>query len=343
MDVAEIDLRSDTVTKPSKAMLKAMLNARLGDDVFNEDPTVIELEAKAAKILGKEAGLFMPSGTMANQVAIKSITNPPGELICERNSHIYLYEGGGISFHSGLSAKLINGDRGRVSSANVANAINPEHDYFPTTQLVSIENTHNRGGGSVYSKTEVEAIYQVIKDKPINFHLDGARLFNAVIASDYSAKEFCEYFDTVSICLSKGLGAPVGSVIASSEEIIRRARKLRKLMGGGMRQVGILAAAGIYALDNNIERLAEDHRNAKKIESALSGMNYISELIPVSTNIIVFELKDKVSVELFINELKRNKVLAVPFGVNGVRMVTHLDVDSEKVDLVCSVLQNIII
>jgi threonine aldolase len=337
----KIDLRSDTVTRPSKGMYNAMITAQIGDDVFGEDPTVIALENKIARILGKESAIFVPSGTMANQIAVKANSTSPGELICEQNSHVYLYEGGGLAFNSGLSVKLLQGNRGRINKNDLLNAINPTTDYFPESQVLSLENTHNRGGGSIYSLDTVKEIHDEIGGSAIKMHLDGARLFNAVAESDYSAAEFCAFFDTVSVCLSKGLGAPVGSVLAASSGTIQVARRLRKVMGGGMRQAGILAAAGIYALDNNLNRLKEDHKHAKIIEQCLSDLPVVENVIPVETNIIVAELNTNCNVDDFIKSLSESDILAVPFGVNTFRMVTHLDVTSDMISTVCDKMETI--
>ncbi len=336
-----VDLRSDTVTKPSVGMLKAISSAKLGDDVFEEDPTIIKLEAMVAEMLGKESSLFFPSGTMANQVAIKTLSSPPGELICDKNSHVYLYESGGIAFNSGLSVKLLDGELGKVTAESVSAAINEDHVYLPESQIVSIENTHNRGGGSIYSMEELDSIVGVLKDTGIRFHLDGARLFNAVTESDYSASEFSRPFDTVSVCLSKGLGAPVGSVLAGSAANIRKARKLRKVMGGGMRQVGILGAACIYALENNIEKLKDDHIRAKHIAEAILNCSMIKSTLPVETNIIVAELKEGLKPDDILSKLRENNILSFAFGKNAIRMVTHLDLTDEMADHVSKVVRNL--
>ncbi|HRD41075.1 MAG TPA: GntG family PLP-dependent aldolase, partial [Bacteroidia bacterium] len=270
-----IDLRSDTVTKPTKAMLEAMMNSPLGDDVFGEDPTVIELEKKAATLFGKEAGLFCPSGTMTNQIAIKVHTQPGDEVLCDVNSHIYNYEGGGISFNSGVQAKLIQGDRGRITAQQIEQNINGDFDWLTRTTLVSLENTVNRAGGSYYTIDMIKPIQKLCADKKLNFHLDGARIFNALTETKENPKDVGSLFDSISICLSKGLGTPAGSVLIGTKEFIKKARRVRKVFGGGMRQAGILAAAGIYALDNNVTRLKEDHIRAKKIEGILKSLPYV--------------------------------------------------------------------
>ena len=274
-----IDLRSDTVTKPTKAMLDAMFSAEVGDDVFGEDPTINKLEEKCAALFGMQAGLFCSSGTQTNQVAIKLHTQPGDEVICDANAHIYYYEGGGIAFNAGSSTKLLNGERGKFSAQDVINAIRADNVHFPRTSLVAVENTHNRGGGSIYDFNELEKIAAVCKKNNLAFHLDGARIFNAIVETDKSAKDFGRIFDTISVCLSKGLGAPVGSLLLGTKEHIYKARRIRKVFGGGMRQAGYLAAAGIYALDNNISRLKEDHARAKRLADILKSTLSMKEFI----------------------------------------------------------------
>lgn len=322
-----IDLRSDTVTKPGKQMLEAMFNARVGDDVFEEDPTVNELEKKCAALFGKEAGLFCSSGTQTNQIAIKLHTQPGDEVICDANCHIYYYEGGGIAFNSGCSTKLLNGERGRFSANDVINAIRADNVHFPRTSLVAVENTHNRGGGSIYDFSELEKIAEVCRKNNLIFHLDGARIFNAIVASGKTAKDFGKLFDTISVCLSKGLGAPVGSVLLGTKEHIYKARRIRKVFGGGMRQAGYLAAAGIYALDNNIERLKEDHARAKKLEAILKSLPYVVEVMPPETNIIYFRLADTFPGDDFQKKLAENNIRVISLDNQVIRMVTHLDFD----------------
>ena len=259
----EINLVSDTITKPSYDMLQFMFNAQVGDDDYRQDPTVIELEATVAQIFGMEAGLFFPSGTMANQTAIKLHTQPGDQLIADKNAHIYHYEGGGVSFNSGVSCRLLDGNRGMITAEQVKEAINdPEFYHSPLTRLVCVENTTNRGGGACYELEDLQKIKQVCDAHDLKFHLDGARIWNALIAKKQNPKAFGQLFDTISVCFSKGLGAPIGSVLLGDQETIHRALRIRKILGGGMRQVGYLAAAGIYALEHNIERLADDHRRA---------------------------------------------------------------------------------
>ena len=339
MKPALIDLRSDTVTRPSKDMLEAMFTAEVGDDVFDEDPTVKELEAKASSLFGKEAGLFCPSGTMTNQISIRILTQPQQEVICDKGAHIYYYEGGGIASNSGLSMRLLEGDRGRISVSQIEDNINPpDNIHQPFTSLVAIENTCNKGGGSFYTLQQMKALSEVSRKNNLKIHLDGARIFNTIAETGDSTLEIGKLFDTISICLSKGLGAPVGSLVLSSAENIKRAKRVRKSFGGGMRQSGYLAAAGIYALDNNIKRLTEDHRRAKIICQALTSLSYINEILPVDTNIIVFSLIDEKPIEHFLNYLTENNIKAVAFGKQTVRMVTHLDFTDEMLDKLILVL-----
>lgn len=321
-----IDLRSDTVTKPSQAMLDAMFNAKVGDDVFSEDPTVIELENYAAALFGKEAALFCPSGTMTNQIAIKVHTQPGDELLCDVNSHIYNYEGGGISFNSGVQAKLITGNEGRLSVELIEPLVNGDFDWLTKTSLVSLENTINRAGGSYYKLGQIKPITAFCKLKKLKLHLDGARIFNALVETGDSTKDLGDCFDSISICLSKGLGAPVGSLLIGDKEFIKKARRVRKVFGGGMRQAGFLAAAGLFALKSNITRLKEDHRKAKVLESALKELGYIESVLPVYTNIIIFNLRhEKFTGEAFERTLSQKNIKIAAFGKQTIRMVTHLD------------------
>ncbi len=336
-----IDLRSDTVTRPTPGMLEAMFSAKVGDDVFDEDPTVKILEAKAAALFGKEAGLFCPSGTMTNQISIRVLTQPQQEVICDKGSHIYYYEGGGVASNSGLSMRLIEGDRGRINAQQVADNINPpENIHQPFTSLVSIENTCNKGGGSFYTFQQMKEISEISRKNNLFVHLDGARIFNAIAETGDSALEIGNLFDTVSICLSKGLGAPVGSLVLSTNENIKKARRVRKGFGGGMRQSGYLAAAGIYALDNNIKRLKEDHQKAKTISDNLQALSYIKNVLPVDTNIIVFQLIDEKPIAHFLNYLSENNIKALPFGKQVVRFVTHLDFTDDMLQTLLLVLKN---
>lgn len=322
-----IDLRSDTITRPTPLMLEAMFRARVGDDVFGEDPTVCELEEKAADMLGMEAGLFCASGTMCNQVAIRVHTQPQDELICDHKSHIYLYEVGGIASNSGVSVMLLQGERGIIKAAEVAEALKPADLHYPRTRLVCLENTVNKGGGSIYRLDEIKAIHTVCQSSGLAMHLDGARLFNALVETGENAREYGMYFDTISICLSKGLGAPVGSVLLGSRALISEARRVRKVFGGGWRQAGYLAAAGIYALDNHIERLCEDHRRARVIARHLVEQDWVSEIMPVETNIVIFRLKGSLMATEMVSLMRKHGILSVPFGKQEVRLVTHLDFD----------------
>lgn len=337
----EIDLRSDTVTKPTPSMLEAMMNAKVGDDVFNEDPAVIELENRLAEMFGMEAGIFCPSGTMTNQIAIKLHTQPGDEVICDIDNHVYKYEGGGIAVNSLASMRLIHGDRGRYTAQHIIdNFNNPEDVHLPLTKLVSVENTSNRGGGCCYDYNELQKMSEVCRSKGLKFHLDGARIFNALIATGETPKQHGELFDTISICLSKGLGTPIGSVLIGNKADIKKARRIRKVMGGGMRQVGFLAAAGIYAIENNIERLVEDHLRAQKLKSIIERLEYVEEVFPVETNIVVFRLKPSKDRDVFISELATKGIKVIAFGPQLVRMTLHLDINDEMIDYVKSVLIN---
>lgn len=336
-----IDLRSDTVTKPTKDMLSAMFSAEVGDDVFAEDPTVIALEEKAAKLFDKEAALYCPSGTMTNQIAIKVHTQPGDEVLCDVTAHIYNYEGGGIAFNSGAQAKLLQGDRGRISAQQVLENINPNLDWLTRTSLVSIENTGNRAGGSYYSLQQMQELSTTCKENKLKYHLDGARIFNAIVENNYTPFDLGKLFDSISVCLSKGLGAPVGSVLLGDKEFIKKAKRVRKVFGGGMRQAGYLAAAGIYALDNNILRLKEDHKRAKKLSDIIIGLSYIDSVLPVETNIIIFNLNEKIKPENFIQKLATNDIKASGFGKQAIRFVTHLDFTDEMLEKVEKTLKNI--
>ncbi|HAW52396.1 MAG TPA: threonine aldolase [Flavobacteriales bacterium] len=327
-----IDLRSDTVTKPTAEMLAFMFRAEVGDDVFSEDPSIIALEQKTASIFGKEAGIFCPSGTMTNQIGIKVLSDPPGEIICDELAHVYQYEGGGISFNSGLSVKLLQGDRGRLTANLVSEAINPNDVHKPKTQIVSVENTCNKGGGSIYPFRDLKEISELAKNNGLYYHLDGARIFNALTEADYTAKQVGSLFDTISVCMSKGLGCPVGSVLIGSNEHIAKARRIRKVFGGGMRQAGYLAAAAIYALDHHVNRLKEDHLRARKISDILNGLNYVEDIMPVETNIVVFKLTEKLDLNQFLGKLAEMGIKAVAFGPRLVRFVTHLDFSDDDLN-----------
>lgn len=334
-----IDLRSDTVTKPTKAMLEAMFKAEVGDDVFGEEPTVNALEHKAANLFGMEAALFCPSGTMTNQIAINVHTRPGDEVICDVTSHIYNYEGGGIASNSGVQAQLIQGHEGRISAQQVLENIKPAYDWMTRTTLVSIENTGNKAGGSYYSLEQMKELSDLCKQHQIMYHLDGARIFNAIVENDYRPSDLGELFDSVSICLSKGLGAPVGSLLLGNKEFIRKARRRRKVFGGGMRQAGYLAAAGIYALDHHVERLKEDHKRAKELETIISKLDYVSDVIPVYTNIVIFNLHKKIQPQEYIEQLAASGIKATGFGKQAIRFVTHLDFTDEMLGKVEDVLK----
>ena len=312
-------------------MLAAMSSAPVGDDVFGEDPTVNTLEQKLADIFGMEAGLFCPSGTMTNQIAIRLHTRPQTELICHKYSHIYLYEGGGIMSNSHASVKLLDGDYGKISPADIADSINPDDVHAPETTLVSLENTMNKGGGSIYTLEEIKPIKALCDQHGLKLHLDGARIFNALVVTGESPKAWGAMFDTISVCLSKGLGCPVGSVLLGSKEDIKRARKVRKSFGGGMRQAGFLAAAGIYALDHQVNRLAEDHDRAKKLGQILEQHPLVSEVFPVVTNIVIVRLKDITPAEM-LQKLDAAGIKAVRFGKDQIRFVTHLDFGDEGLE-----------
>ncbi|MEP2771636.1 MAG: GntG family PLP-dependent aldolase [Fulvivirga sp.] len=336
-----IDLRSDTVTKPTQGMLEAMFTAEVGDDVFVEDPTVNALEKKCAELFGMEAAIYCPSGTMTNQIGISVLSQPYEEVICYEGAHIYKYEGGGVAGNSGLSFKLLPGDRGVLSVEEVLNNINPDDIHFPKTSIVELENTVNKGGGKCYTIDEIKAISEASRAKGLKMHLDGARLFNALVANNESAKDYGQAFETISICMSKGLGAPVGSLLVGSKAYIKQARRVRKYFGGGMRQAGYLAAACIYALDNHVERLEEDHKRAKEIESALVDLPYVASVMSVETNIVIFELAGNITAEQCLEKLKENNILAVAFGPKEVRFVTHLDYNDDMLSETIKTLRSI--
>lgn len=326
----EIDLRSDTVTKPTKEMLQAIMSAEVGDDVYKEDPSVNALEEKLAKMFGMDEALFFPTGSMANQAAIKLHTQPAEQLICDKWAHVYNYEGGGVSFNSGVSCKLVDGHRGMITAKQVEENINPPDFYHsPLTSLVCLENTTNKGGGACYDMEEIKKIREVCNKHNLGLHLDGARLFNALVAKNEDPKDYGKIFDTISICLSKGLGTPLGSVLIGNKKIMKNAIRVRKVLGGGMRQVGYMAAAGIFALDNNVTRLEEDHRRAKQIGEVLKKQPYIGEVEPIETNIIIFYLKDPSTEAAFMEKLQEEKIRISNMGQGKLRIVTHLDYSEE--------------
>lgn len=323
----QINLISDTVTKPTAAMLEAMMSAEVGDDVFKADPSVNALEEKVAKLFGMDSALFFPSGTMANQTAIKIHTNPGDQLICDKYAHVYNYEGGGVSFNSGVSCKLVDGHRGMMKAEQVQAAINPPDFYHsPLTSLVCIENTTNKGGGACWDFEELRDIRKVCDKHELGYHLDGARLWNALVAKNEDPRAYGRLFDTISICLSKGLGCPVGSVLVGKKEYMDKALRIRKVLGGGMRQAGYLAAAGIYALDHHIDRLKEDHLRAQELGAQLQKLPFVKQVEPIETNIIIFELDEaKCSTERFLEELEKKGIQIIGMGQGKLRMVTHMD------------------
>ena len=335
-----IDFRSDTVTRPTKQMLQAMMQAKVGDDVLGEDETINELEQKAAAMFNMEAAIFCPSGTMTNQIAIKCHTQPGDEVICEETSHVYYYEGGGIAFNSGCSTKLLKSHYGKINAQQVLASIhNPADVHKPLSKLVSIENTANRGGGSCYKIAEIEQIKKVCVENNLRLHLDGARLFNALVAANQNPVDYGNIFDSISICLSKGLGAPVGSLLLGTKELVTKARRIRKVLGGGMRQAGFLAAAGIFALDNHVERLKDDHTNAKHIAEALATKNFVGEILPVETNIIIFEIKPPLTAQQFTEKMKQNDMLMFAISDTYVRMVTHLDITESMTEKTAKIIR----
>ncbi len=335
----KVDFRSDTVTKPGPGMLDAMFGAKVGDDVLREDPTVHQLENKLAAMFNMEAGLFCPSGTMTNQIAIKCHTQPMDEVICDQRSHVYRYEAGGIAYHSMASVRLLDGERGILTPELIEPEINEEDIHYPNSTLVVLENTVNRGGGACYHLSQIEHIHTLCNIKSLKLHLDGARIFNALIATGDHAKDYGKYFDSISVCLSKGLGAPVGSVLLGSNELINKAVKVRKAFGGGMRQAGFLAAAGIYALDNNVKRLVIDHQHALALADALHQVSYVSSILPVVTNIVVFEVAKGFKANTIVHDLLTKGIACSSTGPNTIRMVTHLDISSEMIEMA---IQNII-
>lgn len=334
----KIDLRSDTFTKPSAAMLECMFTAEVGDDVFGEDPTVNELEAYCANLFGMEAAIFCPSGTMTNQIAIKCHTQPGDEVICDKVSHVYIYEGGGIAFNSGAQVKTIDGIRGLITAEDVQACINADDVHKAKTSLVVLENTGNRGGGSCYEFEEILKIKKVCAENSLMLHLDGARLFNALVATKQTEKQYGDVFDSISICLSKGLGTPLGSVLLGKTNFIKKARRVRKVFGGGMRQAGYMAAAGLFALHNNVERLANDHQHAKQIAHALLEKDFVGKMMPVETNIVIFEILREGGPVAFCERMKQNNIFCLPISASQVRMVTHLDVSEAMVAHVLQVI-----
>lgn len=337
-----IDVRSDTVTKPSTEMLAYMMNAEVGDDVFKEDPTVNQLENYVAEMFGKEAALFCPSGTMSNQIALRIHTQPGDEVICDIHSHIYHYETGGMAVHSGIQPKLIITTDGILYPELIEPQINPEADWLTRTSLIVIENTCNRAGGTYYSLENIKNIFELSRKKNLKLHIDGARIFNAIVENNYTTKDIGKYCDTISVCLSKGLGAPVGTILAGNKKDIAKARRIRKQMGGGMRQAGILAAAGLYALQHHINDLKRDHTNAKKIYNVLSQCEYVESIKPVFTNIVIFDLKKNISPAMFEKKLFENNIRISTFGKHTIRMVTHRDISDEMMNKLLKTLKTVV-
>jgi threonine aldolase len=338
----EINLISDTVTRPTPEMLDFMMQAKVGDDVFKSDPTVILLQDKLAAMFHKEAALFFPSGTMANQAAIKLHTQPGEQMICDKWAHVYNYEGGGAAFNSGISCFLLDGNRGMFSAEQAKNAINdPSNIHTPITSLIAVENTTNKGGGACWEFSELQKIRKICDANNLAYHLDGARLFNALVAKGETTKQYGELFNTISICLSKGLGAPIGSVLIGSKNDVEKALRIRKLFGGAMRQVGYLAAAGIYALDHHVKRLQIDHDNAKKIGEALQKSPYVKKVEPIETNIIIFSIADHIIDSEFMDILKIKNILIISMGAGKLRMVTHLDFTPEMLEKTVEVIKGL--
>ncbi|WP_343486491.1 GntG family PLP-dependent aldolase [Allomuricauda sp. d1] len=339
----KVNLISDTVAQPTAGMLEAMMTAKVGDDVFKEDPSVNALEKKVADLFGMEAALFFPSGTMTNQTAIKVHTNPGEQLICDKYAHVYNYEGGGVSFNSGVSCKLVDGHRGMMTAEQVEAAINPPDFYHsPLTSLVCIENTTNKGGGACWDFSELKKIRAVCDKHHLGYHLDGARLWNALVAKNESPEQYGALFDSISVCLSKGLGCPVGSLLLGDQEFIDKALRVRKILGGGMRQSGYLAAAALFALEKHHERLAEDHQKAKELGEVLETLPFVQKVQPIETNIVIFELDETLmSTDNFIKMLEKKGILLINMGQGKLRMVTHLDYTDEMHDYTLEVLKKL--
>lgn len=336
-----IDLRSDTFTLPTPGMLEAMMQAPVGDDVFGEDPSVNLLESRMAALFKMEAALYCPTGTMSNQIGIKAHTQPGDEVICDQTAHVYVYEGGGIAFNSGAQVRTLPGDLGRITAQQVAAAINPDDVHRARTSLVCLENTSNRGGGSCYNLEEIRRIRQVCDEHHLLLHLDGARLFNALVARGEAPADHGALFHSISVCLNKGLGCPIGSVLMGTSDFIRKARRIRKVFGGGMRQAGYMAAAGLYALDHHVDRLADDHRHAKQIADALQQTSYVESILPVSTNIVIAQIKPAWQPARITDLLKDKQVLALPVSANQIRMVLHLGISDEMTDITVNTLLNL--
>lgn len=327
-----IDLRSDTVTRPTPAMLDAMLSAKVGDDVYGEDETVNLLEQKTAEMFGMEAGLFCASGTMSNQIGIKALTQPNDEIICDKLAHIYNYEGGGLASNSLLSVRLVEGQKGIISPEQILDNINQDNIHYPRTSIVALENTVNKGGGNYYTMPQIARIADVCKENNLFLHLDGARIWNSLVATGETASDYGKYFDTISVCFSKGLGCPVGSVLLGSKATIQKAKRIRKVMGGGWRQAGYLAAAALYALDHHIKRLVEDHQKAQILGQALQKASFVKEVYPVLTNIVIFEVREPASSQSIAEKFALEGIKVSPFSKTHIRMVTHLDFHTDMLE-----------
>lgn len=335
----KIDLRSDTVTKPTSEMLQAMMAAKVGDDVYGEDDSVVELEQYLAKEFGMEAGLFCPSGTMTNQIAIRVLAKPATEVICADNAHVFKYEGGGIAANTGAQARLLPSTFGKISASQITEVINAEDVHFPRTALVCLENTSNRGGGSIYTLAEMNEVADLCKQHNLPLHLDGARIYNALAEGDYTAKDLGKIFNSISVCLSKGLGAPVGSVLLGNKDFIHEAKRVRKLMGGGMRQAGYLAAAGMHALKHHVVGLKQDHVHAQKVAVVLGNHNLVVGMMPVVTNIIIFKLKDATTADNLHQHLIQQNILANKVSATELRFVFHLDITPDMVNKLCEAIE----
>jgi threonine aldolase len=336
-----IELRSDTFTLPTPGMRQAIQDASVGDDVFGEDPSVNELEEKVAAQFGKPAAIYCATGTMSNQIAIKVHTQPGDELICEKQAHVYIYEGGGIAFNAGCQVQAISGDRGRINAAQVAAAINPDDVHKARTSLVCLENTSNRGGGSCYAIEEIRQISALCRRQNLALHLDGARLFNALVATGAAALDYGQLFDSISVCLNKGLGCPIGSVLTGSADFIKRARRIRKVFGGGMRQAGFMAAAGSYAIDHHINRLQTDHDHAKEMASALLQKDFVHDMMPVETNLIIFAVSGKYTAASLVQKLSENDIFCLAISAHQVRMVTHLNLEAPMVAKLIGIIESL--
>jgi threonine aldolase len=336
-----VDLRSDTVTKPSPAMLDAMMTAMVGDDVFQEDITVNKLESMAAEMFGMEAALYCPTGTMSNQIAIRAHTQPGDEVICDRSAHVYQYEGGGIACNSGAQVKLIDGERGKITAEAIQASINPDDVHRAHTSLVCLENTSNRGGGSCYELHAIKEIREICDEHRLSLHLDGARLFNALVAKKESPQAHGKLFHSISVCLNKGLGCPIGSILIGEATFIKKARRIRKVFGGGMRQAGYMAAAGIYALQHNIERLQEDHQHAQQIAAVLSKKEFTGTVLPVETNIIIFSVKAPYSNREIVEKLRAKNILLFAISATQIRMVLHLDINDSMMNQVIEAINSL--